>query len=214
MEPDVTVEHELKFSLVDPPPAAADVAAMGAGGPFAFVEAGAANHVDTYFDDDHGRLARAGWALRTRRPAAGAGTIVATLKGAGDVAGAEHRRVEVEADMAGDDWPVAVARRLTEHVALWQLQPRLTLAVERTSYRVLHEGRPVAILAFDRVTARSRAVERSAHFDEAEIEALGDTAPATLRAIADLVDGLVRLAPSSVTKLERAAAALELGSSF
>jgi hypothetical protein len=35
-----------------------------------------------------------------------------------------HVREEIEAPVHGDDWPVPVARRLAEHVALWQLRPR------------------------------------------------------------------------------------------
>jgi triphosphatase len=209
------VERELKFSLVEPPPAPADVVAVGLGGPYAFVDGGVVTHLDRYFDDDAGRLRAAGWALRQRRTPDGR---VATLKAGGDVDGGWHRREEIEAPMAGDDWPVAVARRLAEHVALWQLRPRLELEVERRRYRVVFQGRPVATLTFDRVAARLPGAERSAHFDEAEIEALGpgsdDDERAILQGAADLLEEVVRLAPTSVTKLERAAAALALGASF
>ena len=216
-------ERELKFSLVDPPPAPADVEALGRGGPYAFVALGAAVHVDTYFDDEGGSLARSGWALRTRRPLApdeGDGEAsprpptTATLKSAGRVEDALHERDEIEAPMSGGDWPPQVAERLPAHVALWTLRPRLTLEVERSSFRVAHEGRPLAKLAIDRVTARLPDAERTAHFDEVEIEALGDADEARLREAASLLDGLVRLTPSSVTKLARAAAVLELGASF
>jgi len=210
VESDAPVERELKFSLVDPPPAPADLVALGRGGPYAFVEASAALHVDTYYDDDAGSLRRAGVALRRRRRA-GAAEAIATVKTAGRVDGAWHQREELEAPMRGGDWPVPVARRLAEHVALWQLRPRLELEVERSAYRVTHAGRPVATLAFDRVSARLPGSERSAHFDEAEIEAVGDVDFGVLRGVAELVEGLVRLTPSPATKLERAAAVLELG---
>jgi len=210
------IERELKYSLVEPPPPGAVVVAVGRGGPYAFVEGGVGTHLDRYFDDDVGRLRAAGWALRQRSTAEGR---VATLKAGGDVDGGWHRREEIEAPMEGDDWPVAVARRLAEHVALWQLRPRLELEVERSRFRVVHLGRPVATLTFDRVAARLPGEERSAHFDEAEIEALGpgsddESERAILQGAADLLDEVVRLAPTSVTKLERAAAALALGSTF
>lgn len=201
-------ERELKFSLVDAPPPAAELEAAAAGGPFAFVALGTAVHVDRYFDDDAGTLQRAGIALR-RRDAAGAS--LAAIKTLGTVAGALHAREELEAPMAGDDWPVPVARALAEHVALWQLRPRVELTTERTGYRVVHAGRPVAHLAFDAVRARTPGAEREALFAEAELEALAGTPDALLEAAAEVVGGLVRLTPSGVTKLQRAAALLALG---
>jgi triphosphatase len=205
------VERELKFSLVEAPPAPAVVVALGRGGPYAFVEAGVATHVDRYFDDDGGRLGAAGWALRQRRSPEG---LVATLKSGGEVDGGWHRREELEAPMEGSDWPTALARRLAVHVALWQLRPRLELEVERSRYHVVYEGRPLATLTFDRVTARLPAGARTVHFDEVEIEALGageaEEERALLQGAAALLDDVVHLTPTPVTKLERAAAALAL----
>jgi inorganic triphosphatase YgiF len=213
------LERELKYSLVDAPPDAPSLTALGRGGPYAFVEHGVVTHLDRYFDDDAGRVRAAGLALRQRRvltagPAAAGGgdaPTVATRKTAGVVDGAWHEREETEAPMRGDDWPVAVARRLASHVALWQLRPWLELEVERSRYRVTFEGRPVATLTFDRVAARRPGAERSAHFDEAEVEAIGDAERSVLEGAVALLDDLVRLTPSPVTKLERASAVLDLG---
>ncbi len=218
MESAAPVERELKYSLVDPPPAPAVVVALGHPGPYAFVEAGAGVHRDRYYDGAAGQLRRAGWALRQRRALApGAGdepAVVATLKGAGRVNGALHEREEFEAPMEGRAWPLPIARRVTAHVALRDLRPQLTLEVDRTSYRVTFEGRAVASLSFDRVTVRLPGGDRSAHFDEVEIEALGERGTGALQGIVDLLDPLARLTPSSVTKLERAAALLALGASL
>jgi inorganic triphosphatase YgiF len=218
MEPGPPVERELKFSLVDPPPPPPVVVALGRSGPYAFVEAGAGVHRDRYYDGDAGQLRRAGWALRQRRTLApddgDEPTVVATLKGAGRVDGALHVREEIEAPMEGRVWPLPVARRVAEHVALRDLRPQLTLEVDRASYRVTFEGRAVASLSFDQVTVRMPGSDRSAHFDEVEIEALGDQGAGALQGIVDLLDALVRLTPSSVSKLERAAALLELGASL
>ncbi|MFN2323071.1 MAG: CYTH domain-containing protein [Trueperaceae bacterium] len=156
-------------------------------------------------------LAAAGVALR-RREAAG-GTLAA-LKTLGTVVGALHVRDEVEVPMEGEDWPVPVARRLAEHVALWQLRPRVEVATERTTYRVVFEGRPVALLAFDEVRARLPGGEREALFAEAELEALGDVDEGVLVGAAEVVERLVRLTPSAVTKLQRAEALLVLGAAF
>jgi hypothetical protein len=116
--------------------------------------------------------------------------------------------------MRGDDWPVPVARRLAEHVALWQLRPRVELTTERTSYQVVHDGRPVAVLAFDEVRARLPGGEREALFGEAEFEATGDVDDAVLEGAARVVEQVVRLTPSGVTKLQRAEALLLLGAAF
>ncbi len=212
------IERELKYSLVDPPPPPAVVVALGRHGPYAFVEAGTTVHRDRYYDGDAGPLQRAGWALRQRRLLAGDGdepaAVVATLKGAGRVDGAMHEREEVEAPMEGRAWPPPIARLVAAHVALRDLRPRLTLETERAAYRVTLEGRPVALLAFDQVSVRIPGGERSAHFDEVEIEALGGATGPELQGIVDLLDALVRLTPSSASKLERAAALLELGASL
>lgn len=212
------VERELKYSLVDPPPPPAVVVTLGRRGPYAFVEAGTSVHRDRYFDGATGELRRAGWALRQRRlrPAEEGepATVVATLKGAGRVDGALHEREEIEAPMEGRAWPLAVARPVAARVALRDLRPLLTLETERAAYRVTFEGRPVAALAFDQVTVRIPGGERSAHFDEVEIEALAGATDAVLQGIVDLLETAVRLTPSSASKLERAAALLELGASL
>lgn len=204
-------ERELKFSLVDPPPPEAELLAAASAGPYAFVPQGTAAHVDLYYDDDAGALAAAGVALRRRATAGGA---LAALKTLGTVVGALHVRDEVEAPMEGDDWPVPVARRLAEHVALWQLRPRVEVATDRTTYGVVWDGRPVAVLAFDEVRARRPGGEREALFTEAELEARGDVADAVLLGAAEVVERLVRLTPSAVTKLQRAEALLALGAAF
>ena len=212
------VERELKYSLVDPPPPPAVVVALGRRGSYAFVEAGTAVHRDRYYDGDAGQLQHAGWALRQRRALASnegdPATVVATLKGAGRVDGAMHEREEIEAAMEGRVWPLPIARRVAAHLPLRDLRPRITLETERAAYRVTFEGRPVAVLAFDQVSVRIPGGERSAHFDEVEIEALGGATGPVLQGIVDLLDGLVRLTPSSASKLERAAALLELGASL
>jgi hypothetical protein len=67
---------------------------------------------------------------------------------------------------------------------------------------------------FDRVIARSPGVERSAHFDEVELEALAGVERSVLEGAAELIDALVHLTASPVTKLERAAAVLALAAAL
>lgn len=208
------LERELKFSVMDDPPSPAELEAISQDGPFRFVEAGVSLHADRYFDDPAGSLAAAGLSLRQRRRSGEA--TLATVKTLGETrvlegsAGALHLREELEAPMVGDDWPVAIARRLTAHVALYQLRPLLDLETLRSDYHVLHQGRPVALLSFDRVSARKIGSEREALFGEVEIEAREGTSERLLLEAAELVGTLVRLNPSGVSKLRRAEALLSL----
>lgn len=202
------LERELKFSVMDDPPSPGELEAISQDGPFRFVEAGVSLHADRYFDDPAGSLATAGLSLRQRRRS-GEQTL-ATVKSLGQTHGALHLREELEVPMVGEDWPMAIARRLTAHVALYQLRPLLDLETLRSDYHVLHQGRPVALLSFDRVSARSPGSEREALFGEVEIEARVGTDEQLLLEAAELVGTLVRLNPSGVSKLERAEALLSL----
>jgi triphosphatase len=205
------IERELKFSLLDPPPGALELESAFRGSAFALVPGGTHTHVDRYYDDPRGSLARSNLALRRRR----SGTSeVAAVKAQGTVAGAAHEREELEAPVEGDRWPAIILARVGEQVDVGSgdaLRPRFELATERTSYGVRHDGRVVATLAFDEVEARYPGSERSALFREAEIEAADGTPLETLQAVAERLERLVTLTPSGVTKLQRAEAVLLLG---
>lgn len=212
------LERELKYSLLDPyvpdltelRSALAEASLPGAS--WGAAAAPAEDLVDTYFDDDAGALRAAGWALRTRRSGA---STVATLKAAGETDGAMHRREELELPLAADagggvPWPDEVRARLAGVVDAADLRPRLELRSTRVRFHILKSGVEAAMLSFDSVEARVPGSERSALFDEVEVEAAGDTSDAELQSVGDAVDRLVRLTPSTVTKLERAEALLML----
>lgn len=208
------IERELKFSLLDPPPGALELESAFRGSPFALVPGGTHTHVDRYYDDERGSLARSHLALRRRSSGA---SEVAALKTRGTVSGAAHEREELEAPVEGDRWPAGILARVREQVDVADgdaLRPRFELATERTSYGVRHEGALVATLAFDEVEARYPDSERSALFREAEIEAADGTSLQTLQAIAERLERLVTLTPSAVTKLQRAEAVLLLGAAL
>jgi len=205
------LERELKFSVLDAyVPSLSEVRAALAATPFEVQAAPMQELHDRYFDDDGGSLRKAGLALRRRRLGAKAW---AGLKAAGTTDAGLHERDELEIALADADdapWPDAVVKRLAGLVDLDALQPRVELDTTRVPFRVLRDGVQVAELGFDAVAARSSGTERSAFFDEIEIEARGQATRADLEQVAEAVDGLVKLTPNPVNKLERAAALLLL----
>jgi len=207
----MALERELKFSLLDPyVPALPELLAALEGTPFEVAAAPLEEQHDRYFDDDAGGLRAAGWALR-RRQLDGRGW--ATLKAAGSVQGALHEREELELPLAeGDDppWPGPIRDRIDPLVDVDGLRPRVELRTSRVRFAILRDGAEVATLSFDAVEARAPGGERSALFDEVEIEARGDLPEVELRAIGQAIEDLVRLTPSAVSKLERAEALLLL----
>jgi len=204
----MAIERELKFSLVDAPPAAAEVVRAFRGSPFELEPLGSRTHVDRYYDDAGRSLAASGVALRRRRTGA---TELATLKWAGTVDGAKHEREEIEAATLGEGWPAVVLERLALHLDgghVQDLRPRLELTVDRATYAVRRGGALVATLMLDDVSARYPDGDHQALFWEAEVEGHD------VSVLADVVDRLalvVVLTPSSANKLERAEAMLELG---
>ena len=120
--------------------------------------------------------------------------------------------MELPVTGAGPDaaWPDAILARLEGLVEPAALGPGVELDTTRVLFRLLRDGNEVAQLAFDAVSARAPGAERSAYFDEVEIEAGEGTTRADLELIAEAVDGVVKLTPNPVNKLERAAALLLL----
>ena len=211
------LERELKFSVLDPyVPSLTELRAALAPTGFDAEAAPVQELEDRYYDDDAGSLRDAGLALRTRRLA---DRVWAGLKADGATEAALHEREELEVPIVGDDvagdgvanaWPEAVVERIRQVVDAAALRPRIELETTRVPFRILHGDRAIAELGFDAVTARSPGSERSASFDEVEIEARDGVDRATLERIAEAVDGLVKLTPNPVNKLERAAALLLL----
>jgi inorganic triphosphatase YgiF len=205
----VDTERELKFSTAGTtPPSEQELAEALARAGFDLGPVTIVHNKDRYFDDARLSLSRAGLALRRRMSE---GEMLATLKTRGSVAGALHDREEIELPMDGREWPKAILDRVAVVTVPGLLQPHTVIETKRQRFAVLREGRPVAVLAFDKVSARSQHGERSVGFDEVEIEAHGHTDDATLERIAGAVAEVVALTPNAVTKLERVRELLMLG---
>lgn len=218
------METEAKYSLVsDEIPEAEEVAAALAtvgldAGPRSTVV-----HKDRYYDDARLSLARAGYAVRRRMAD---GELLATLKTLGQIEGAVHRREEIELPIEAssdpwDPWPEPIAERIRVVTDPRMLRGTFELVIERTAFELREGDTPVAVASFDAVAARKPQGERSALWNELEIELVGDAADAApsdagelLRRTEEALEALLPLVPSGQTKLERAQALLLLGAAF
>lgn len=208
----MALERELKYSVLDGyVPALSELRAVLATTPYRVEAAPVQEITDRYYDDDAGSLRGAGLALRRRTVG---GSSFATLKEAGASDAALHERDELELPVdtasGGGSWPDAILARLPDPLRTTGLRVRVELATTRVRFHLQRGDRPVVEIAFDAVMARLPGAERSAHFDEVEIEALDDVGRDELETVAQAVDGVVKLTPNPVDKLERAAALLLL----
>jgi inorganic triphosphatase YgiF len=213
------VETEAKYSLATdevPQPEELDAAFVAVGlrvGPPTTVV-----HKDRYYDDARLSLARAGYAVRRRMAE---GELLATLKTLGTIQGALHRREEIELPIPEssdpwDPWPEPIAERIRTVTDPRGLRGTVELVIERTSFEVREGDRTVAVASFDAVAARKPQGERSAHWNELEVEVAPDAPDpeALVARAAEALGRLMPLVPSPQTKLERAQAVLVLGAAL
>jgi inorganic triphosphatase YgiF len=149
------------------------------------------------------------------------GELLATLKTLGTIQGAVHRREEIELPIPEgsdpwDPWPEPIAERIRTVTDPRALRGTFELVITRTSFEIREGDRAVAVASFDAVAARKPKSERSAHWNELEVEVAGDAgdAAALLERAADALARLLPLVPSQQTKLERAQAVLLLGAAL
>jgi len=204
-------ERELKFSLLDPPPADDVLVDAFRGSGYALDPRVSERLLDVYVDTVDFALRAAGIALRRRDIS---GRRVATLKTIGRVRGPYHERAELELPLEPHGaWPAALLTLLARLVPVspTKLMAQLELRTERRTFAVQRDAGMVALLAFDEVAARAPGGEREALFREAELEAMAGTLLSDLEAIAERLERVLPLTPSGVTKLQRAEALLSLG---
>lgn len=175
-------------------------------------------HKDRYYDDARLSLARAGYAVRRRMAE---GELLATLKTLGTIQGAVHHRDEIELPIPDtgdpwDPWPEPIAERIRMVTDPRMLRGTCELVVQRTSFELRDGDRVVAVASFDAVGARKPQGQRSAHWNELEVEAARDVgdAAALLHRTQEALERLMPLVPSQQTKLERAQALLLLGAAL
>lgn len=215
------METEAKYSLMtDHVPAAVELEAALAGQGLTSGPVQRVVHKDRYYDDARMSLSRAGFALRRRMAD---GQLLGTLKTLGRVEGAVHRRDEIEEPIPDSSdpweaWPAAIAEQLRTVTDPRALRGTVELVVERVMFEIRRAGVAVAVASFDDVSARRPSGQRSVHWNELEIEIVGDSGAAdeadVLERTAVALGELVALVPSSQTKLERAQALLLLGAAL
>jgi len=209
-------ELELKFSSVTGNvPEAGELAAALAPLGLNVERRGARRQDDVYFDDATHTLAARGLALRVRTSG---GTRVAAVKGRGEPVAGLFEREELEAPLGGAAWdganstvawPEPIAARLAGLVDLGSLAPVMEIVTRRDVFTLGRGGAEVAEIAFDEVACRPPrtgpgALIEEAAFSEVEVEALGATTAAELRAVGSALEALVPLVAGGVSKLERA----------
>ena len=202
----MATELELKFTtegsvLPEPEDLTSELQARG----LSVLERRVDHIKDRYFDDARASLSRAGLAVRRRMHA---GRMLATLKTRGVVTDARHMREEIELPLPERGWPAEIAERLSMVTDPDGLKPYTVLDSVRTVWMIADaSGQAVAELSFDLVTASFQSGTRKVEFTEIEVEAQDDSGSA-LPLVEEALAGLVKLAPSPFTKLERAQALL------
>ena len=159
---------------------------------------------DTFLDTAERRFLGAGFYFRRRETGDG---VRLTLKQLVAPAEGVLRREELEALVAADvpvtEWPKGALRERVELLAAGEpLEPLLTLAQVRTARVVSRDGREVAELSLDRVTAATPDGERN--WLEVEVEARGHGAEDDVTAVASVLRDEWDLVPEGRAKFTRA----------
>ncbi len=142
---------------------------------------------------------------------------MATLKTRGSAVAGLHERDELEVEMAHapPPWPAPLTERLQAVVPSDTLQPRMRVATQREVFVLRRAGEAVVELSFDEVACTPLPASGAnssideVRFNEVELEALSATVNGTkLRAIGAVLEELLPLNLSDISKLERATALL------
>lgn len=208
-------EVELKYSSPSgDTPALVELRAAFASSGYELSTAESREQIDTYYDDPERNLERHGLALRHRQT----GTRhVATLKSRGSAVAGLHERdeLEVEVAQAPPPWPAELAQRLREAASTDELLAHMRVTTMREAFVLRRAGEDVVELSFDEVVCTplpasgANALIDEARFNEVELEAMAATVDgAELRAVGAVLEGLLPLNLSDISKLERASALL------
>ena len=160
--------------------------------------------VDTFLDTSERRLLAAGFYFRRRETTGG---VRFTLKQLVAPTDGVLRREELEALVAADvpvaEWPHGPLRERVEALAGGEpLEPFLTLGQVRVARVVSRDGREVAELSVDRVTATAPDGERG--WLEVEVEARGEGTDDDVAALAAELRDAWGLVPEGRAKFSRA----------
>lgn len=162
---------------------------------------------DRYYDDATNSLEKAGYALRKRKINS---KRLATLKSESVNTNNYFERRELELELKGSKWPDAIAKELEGICNISSLRNVIEFNTERVNYKIGQESE-LAIISFDKVTAKLANTDRKTSFFEIEIEALGSTKKEELFIIAQSLEKIISLSVNTSNKLARAKALLNLG---
>ena len=145
---------------------------------------------DRYYDDATNSLEKAGIGLRKRKINS---KRLVTLK-----SNAQNQEEYFERKELEGICNVSALRRIIE------------FRTERVSYTV-SQAKPLAIISFDRITAKLANIDKKTSFFEVEIEAIAGTSQSKLLIIAQTLEKVISLSANTSNKLARAKALLSLG---
>jgi len=159
---------------------------------------------DTFLDTPDRRLLGAGYYFRRRETGDGVRLTLKQLVAPTDgVLRREELEALVAADVPVDEWPPGELRERIQGLAGGQpLEPMLTLSQVRTARVVTRDGREVAELSLDRVTATAGDGERT--WLEVEVEARGDGGDDDVNVLAAALRDDWGLVPEGRAKFTRA----------
>ncbi len=162
---------------------------------------------DRYYDDATNSLEKAGYSLRKRKINS---KRYATLKSKSENNQGYFERHELELELKGSKWPDAIATELEGICNISSLRRIVEFNTERVTY-VISQEKEIAIISFDKVSAKLANTQRKTSFFEIEIEALAETKRDELLIIANNLEKIINLSVNTSNKLARAKAVLNLG---
>ena len=160
---------------------------------------------DRYYDDATNSLEKAGIGLRKRKINS---KRLVTLKSNAQNQEEYFERKELE--LKGSKWPDEILKELEGICNVSALRRIIEFKTERVSYTV-SQAKPLAIISFDRVTAKLTNIDKKTSFFEVEIEAIAGTSQSKLLIIAQTLEKVISLSANTSNKLARAKALLSLG---
>ena len=162
---------------------------------------------DRYYDDATNSLEKAGIGLRKRKINS---KRLVTLKSNAQNQEEYFERKELELELKGSKWPDEILKELESICNVSALRRIIEFRTERVSYTV-SQAKPLAIISFDRVTAKLANIDKKTSFFEVEIEAIAGTSQSKLLIIAQTLEKVISLSANTSNKLARAKALLSLG---
>ncbi len=162
---------------------------------------------DRYYDDALASLEKSGIGLRKRVIN---NKRLVTLKISNKNEAGLFEREEIELEQKSSGWPTPIYTKILDYCDPAMLRKIIEFKTRRVSFGVV-KNREIAIISFDKVTAKQAQKNETVEFFEVEIEAVGQTTFKELKEIASRLGKVIEMSKNTTNKLVRAKALLGLG---